>query len=437
MSWSSWCLPFTCASLKREKQTENAIRDKKWVVRKDKGESADSKKSIGLALHDKIVQNDAKGAEELIAAGADVNEGILFATKVFAPDRRTVYKDIIAYPLHVACIYRRPKIVEMLLKNGAVPNLTDKLGRCPVQLVITYWPRLMVCLDQKAMSKEDIEYQSYLKRQHERCKDCLVYLCESGANIDIQINSEKETLAHLAAKHNITWSIDVLSKYGANLNARDSSGCTPALTAARYGSFEFLFLMIDLGLDVTVKDNFGCTILSHACENDRSPHAKHVNKLLKLEGLKGMVNTQDANGNSPLHVAAGGGREAAIHALIEHGAHPDLVNISGCSILFNILDSYQNARCHCGLQKILAETLQVKIMDNSFREPLLLGLPEFTNLREALLKASKIPASLQMACRNTIRQALGYQRLNADSLFQLPCAPKLSRYVLLNTLKYC
>jgi ankyrin repeat protein len=430
----SWCLPFTCASVKCAKQTETDIggrQNKDILVNRKDGKSV----GLSLALHDKIVQNDTKGAEQLISNGVDVNEGILFATKVYAPDRHMVYKDIIAYPLHVACIYRRPKIVDMLLKHGAEPNLTDKLGRCPVQLVIAYWPRLLVRVED-SMSKEDIEYQNYLKQQHERCKQCLVYLCESGANIDIQINSEEETLGHLAAKHNITWSIDVLSKYGADFNARDSSGNTPALTAAKYASFEFLFHVIDLGIDVTVKDASGGTVLNHVCQNDRSQNAKYVKKLLKLDYQKRMVNTQDTRGNSPLHVAGTGGHEAVIHALIEHGACPDLVNSYGCSVLFTFLDSIKNAKFHCGLQKILAETLQIKVTDYSLREPILLGLPEFAHIRESLLEASKVPASLQSVCRSTIRQSMGYRRLNTEFILQLPCAPKLGSYILLNTMKY-
>ena len=66
-----------------------------------------------------------------------------------------------------------------------------------------------------------------------------------------------ETLLHLASTNNSTKVIDLLVKYGSDVNARDRDGFTPLHMAAIYGNIEAVKKLIDLEADVSLTTPYG------------------------------------------------------------------------------------------------------------------------------------------------------------------------------------
>jgi ankyrin repeat protein len=86
---------------------------------------------------------------------------------------------------------------------------------------------------------------------------------------------------HAAASSDVN-TVRLLVKHGADLNARDGSGCTAFRHAIEYGRNRTLSALIELGADVNLKDNNNISPLAIARQED---HTDAV-KLLEKAGAK-------------------------------------------------------------------------------------------------------------------------------------------------------
>ena len=72
-------------------------------------------------------------------------------------------------------------MVEALLEAGACPTTTDSAGRCPLQLAITYWPRVRHAAP--LVEEDDGRFQAYLDNQHTRSQQTFNLLLNAGAKV--------------------------------------------------------------------------------------------------------------------------------------------------------------------------------------------------------------------------------------------------------------
>ncbi len=399
---------------------------------------------LGLELHDKIIRNDLMGCVKLIKQGARLNESSRFNNTISSPvTKRLISQEMRILPLHVACIYRRPEVVALLLKHGADPNMRDYLGRVPLQLVLTYWPRIPFTKDYQGLSTEENAYHKHLNKQHKKAQQSMNELCAHGAQCNASIGvvccvggstqaseTKYQSLLHLAAKFNIADSVRVLLRHGVDVNVKDGSGRTAVIIASQSGNFQMMHELIGHGANVNVSDSFGMTPLHWLCTTDKTKHCDNINRLLQAGAS---CEGHDHNVDTPLHMACGLGKESAMHVLLRHGANPDGVNHAGRTPLFLLLDSHQNAACTYGMEILCQSTLNINVIDHKGNIPeLLLQHPEWTHLRDTLMEASTNPPSLVRMCRVRIRRAMGHRRLNSTHIAALPCAPALKKIVLYN-----
>lgn len=75
--------------------------------------------------------------------------------------------------------------------------------------------------------------------------------------------------------------LKLLLKHGAEVNARDPSGMTALMVAARAGRDDLVQILLDAGADVTAKDIFDRTALDWA---ERSGHEKVATRLRGAAG---------------------------------------------------------------------------------------------------------------------------------------------------------
>ncbi|PTB52106.1 hypothetical protein M431DRAFT_44122, partial [Trichoderma harzianum CBS 226.95] len=149
-------------------------------------------------------------------------------------------------------------------------------------------------------------------------------LIDLGAVID-ETNEEGQTPLHVAALYGKPANLKLLIDKGANIEARDGRGRTPAL----FMSFEeqrkeCLRVLIKHGAGVNVADHEGRTPLYLAAGDETMED--FVPELLEAGAA---VDVAVDDGYTPLHQAAYFKCTKAIKALVEHGANTEAVNTDG------------------------------------------------------------------------------------------------------------
>ena len=115
----------------------------------------------------------------------------------------------------------------------------------------------------------------------------------------------------------------LISEFQADTTLQSPWGNTPLHNAARLGRGEVaLTLITEFGCDANLPNNYGYTSLHRACEHG---HASVV----RMVGKYATVLATDKNGDTPLHIAAAGGHEECVEALLQLDAPIMLRNAAG------------------------------------------------------------------------------------------------------------
>ncbi len=119
----------------------------------------------------------------------------------------------------------------------------------------------------------------------------------------------------LAARQGRTDMVEVLIESGASVEARDSQGCTPLITAVRKNKADVVRVLLARGADVNARDKSDSTALCWSAGSAGDPES-----LRSLIGAGANVNAADKNGMTPLLWAARYGDAARAQILIQAGA---------------------------------------------------------------------------------------------------------------------
>ncbi len=188
-----------------------------------------------------------------------------------------------------------PQAVELLLKNGADINVTDKNGKTALDYVRSrYFP----IEDGKDMRKillknGAISYQ----------------LLKKMDKVDIKSPEAAEALMSVASGP--VFALKHLLKRGVNPNLLTSRGKTALMLA---GNVEIATLLIDSGAQVNLQGKNGITALMYAALQNR----KEVAELLLKKGAK--VDLKDNDGKTAFLWACQGKYDDIIELLLQHGA---------------------------------------------------------------------------------------------------------------------
>ena len=89
----------------------------------------------------------------------------------------------------------------------------------------------------------------------------------AGGSLDLGDSDYGHTAAHGAAAHGRVGTLRLLDGNGADMNIRNNRGTTPLMVAARNGQLDATrMLVVDVGVDTTLKDNDGRTAAQWARE---------------------------------------------------------------------------------------------------------------------------------------------------------------------------
>ena len=346
------------------------------------GFSSDSIANTPQQLLSAVTRQDLGLVKRLLANGVDVNaqdtsgwtalHNAAGGTFVYgaSPEIVTVLLEAGAHvnvqnnvgqtPLHRAAFHGRLENIKLLLAAGANVYLRDTFGHLPYQLaniqgqtaaatlLRNYEQGMPQRLWQAARSDDDATVK---------------ILLSNGVDANVQ-NAQGETALHIASRSGSTFTHAVLLQAEVDLEVQDNNGWT-ALHHATWGSYNpnsplhlvnavgfpaYVTALLEAGANVNAQDKQGRTALQLAQEIRAENIAQIIRdyvaampqkfwdaitqddldlvKRLLANGIDvHMVNGE--RGQTPLHVAASGGRNAIVTALLEAGANVNTQDTRG------------------------------------------------------------------------------------------------------------
>ncbi|KAG6001730.1 hypothetical protein E4U43_001247 [Claviceps pusilla] len=163
---------------------------------------------------------------------------------------------------------------------------------------------------------------------------------------DWLIDAENHTALHWASAMGDVDVIKQLKRFNANISVKNIRGETPLMRSVNftncYEKHSFPAVLKELFDTVNARDNSGCTVIHHAAvmKNGRvfSPSCSRyyldyiLNKLQETfdaATFQQMLDVQDDEGNTALHLAAQRNARKCIRALLGRNASTDIVNHEG------------------------------------------------------------------------------------------------------------
>lgn len=242
-------------------------------------------------LHAALQFGNVEGAEELLAAGAQI-EAITASGQT---------------ALHYAAQFA-PGAANLLLERGASIQAVSKNGRDALQ-----W----ACVG----------------ADH----DCIRLLLDHGAQPNTK-SKDVESPLHLLAKATIEL-LDMaisLIEMGAVLDDVDEEGSTPLHNAIKTKNFAIAAHLISQGASIQIRTKDGKTPLQLAAAQEDVPD--------RLWTLLGDVNKQNEHGESYLHLAAKSQSAREVNNLITYGADINIRNQAGETPLHVAVEYYSGHR---------------------------------------------------------------------------------------------
>uniref|UniRef100_A0A672UP47 Ankyrin repeat domain 27 n=1 Tax=Strigops habroptila TaxID=2489341 RepID=A0A672UP47_STRHB len=285
-------------------------------------------------------------------------------------------------PLHIAARWGYQGIIEVLLQNGASPEIQNRMKetslqcalnsksplRSPQQSTETFSRGSSVSsLSSASIDIRQEEVKNTYKEVRLRCKRtcflCQVrYLLEwmdedlededdtvntskpefchplcqcskcgpvqkistNGLGVNVS-NEDGFTPLHMAALHGHSELVSLLLKHGASISAKNAKHAVPLHLACQKGHFQVVKCLMDYNAKQNKKDLYGNTPLIYACLNGQYETAA----LLLQHGA--CVNLSNAKGNTALHEAVVGKNEALVDLLLKNGAMTHIRNERNCT----------------------------------------------------------------------------------------------------------
>ncbi|CAH1802310.1 unnamed protein product [Owenia fusiformis] len=292
-------------------------------------------------------------------------------------------------PLWKALIAGHNKQVQVLLENGANPNIKDERGYTMLSHAVirnnTYAMKLILEKMELDIDITDEEGKSALhhavlndeseKGVNETLKETcttvlltnhsdpniedafgctpLIYaamnnntaaikqLIHHKADINFQDEVGKNPL-HYAANNDDDDSVKLLLKQmpDININVMDNENMTPLHCAASSGSRECLRLLLKHKPEVDIRDKSGKTGLHHAAL------VGSMDCLKILLDNQADVNIKDVDGRTALHHSAVVGSTECLEILLDHNADDDIKDYDGCTAIDCATNSYSRLCLH-------------------------------------------------------------------------------------------
>jgi ankyrin repeat protein len=216
--------------------------------------------------------------------------------------------------LHLAVLYNKTEIIEVLLKKGAKLEKKTKEGDTALQIAILGNNLSMVRFLLEKGASLDERNSNGLGVLHTavtcNSEDMIQLLLEKGADINAKAINDLTPL-HIAVSCNKKKMVQLLLKKGADINAKAINDFTPLHLAVSCNSEEMIQLLLEAGADIEEKNNKGFTVLHLAVSFGNKDL---ISVLLKREAN---IEAKTHEGSTALHLAVRCNSEEMIQLLLE------------------------------------------------------------------------------------------------------------------------
>lgn len=284
----------------------------------------------------------------LIHAGADINA----TTGESAPDLFTGYSAQESWyftPLHLAAVWNRADVVELLLNSGAdyttgeyTPYsyaLSCNNLDCARVFIrynadtgaggITPLVRAVILDDRAAVKKlvtdgADVNERSYVDRtalMFASTSETAEILINAGADPNLIDMFNSSALWNMANSGYVEPAKFILVKFsgsGLDMENHGSYGDTPLMRAAMMGHIGMARLLLSYGANINAVNNYGTTALILAAAEG------HVDMIRFLVSNGADINAKNDNGDTALIQAAYNGSAENVKILLDAGADPGI-----------------------------------------------------------------------------------------------------------------
>ncbi|KAI9642513.1 hypothetical protein NHQ30_009318 [Ciborinia camelliae] len=226
--------------------------------------------------------------------------------------------------LAAAAYFGRTQVVNCLLKAGADPNAIGKLGNCLNAAIYgSHKDVVQLLLDANAdpnKKSDEIEYPIIQACGFaDSCDEILKILLENGADANIGIGDDSYTdFTPIQAARTIN-QIDILVKYGADINQQTKARPSPLTYAVLRNREDMVTHLLNKGADTHQKHpNYSFPLSTASRRGSKT--------ILQAFIGRANIDAMDEYYGSALHHAAIEGNLDAIETLLNAGANPNLTH---------------------------------------------------------------------------------------------------------------
>ncbi|XP_023313708.1 ankyrin-1-like [Trichogramma pretiosum] len=325
-------------------------------------------------------------------------------------------------PLHYALGSDARKVIELLLSNGADPNLADAEGLTPLHIIskgvkgcyyscgryflevffeVIKQKHLLVqvdALDKEGNTPLHLALKNYNKdsNDNENIKEVIKLLLENGANLNL-VDAKGSTPLHIICNKEVRYNdeddhrhdllrmffeVSNVKNQPIQVDAFDKEGSTPLHLALNRNIADrtIVTLLLRNGANPNLADAKGSTALHMICHlyKDRDEFAKMFFDISDENHLTVHIDAQDNWGRTPLHVSLDYVNTDMAEFLLKRGADPHLASSDGSTILHRICgrstEDYYFVNRFFAILDEKRVTVQIDARDKFGRTPLHLAL---------------------------------------------------------------
>ena len=311
-----------------------------------------AKEAVQWLLDKKATVDTAAGNGVTALMAASQNDHVEIAELLLQHRASATRLDVDGWnAFHHAVAYGSEKCAALLLRNNASVQEKTSDGRFSLHLAAEHGQQKIIALllDQ-GVDVDQADWQSNTALMFTAKRGCLPeleFLLSKGANCDKR-NSHGFNALHFAAMAgNAKALAKLLKQPTVDINCVDNVGNTPLILAAVNGCYDAVQHLLENGADPCTANHRGWNALhAAAC----SGHVTVVETLINGENDMDFINSTNAEGFTPLLLAAERGKTDVVGLLAERGAN------------FRLCEKYGHTALHYGACLGYAKVVEVLLL---------------------------------------------------------------------------